>query len=274
MTKSPHPVPLGLRNITPYLVARGAARLLDFVESAFGAQELIRSDAPGGVLMHAGVKIGDSMLEMGDIGEAESTTFRANLHYYAKDADSLYRQALCSGAKSLYQPCDRDYGDREAVLEDPCGNSCYIATHKNGTSYRPPLLPDLTLRLSLKDACKFIAFLEMAFHAAVVENHADAAGTIRHAKLRVGDTMIELSEAHDPWGPRASSLHYYTERCDEVFYRALATGAKLLWPLEDKLYGDRTGGLLDDWGNHWYISKHLEDLTLEEIQRRFQAAQG
>jgi len=274
MTKSPNAVPPGFRNITPYLVLRNPAALLDFLKSAFDAQELIRSVGPNGLIMHAGVKIGDSMLEMGGIGGAESAEFPANLHYYVKDADAAYHSAIHAGAKSLHEPRDMEYGDREAGVQDLCGNHWYIATHKSGASYRPPLFHDLTLYLSLKDAAKFISFVEKAFHAAVLDQNADKSGAVGHATVRIGDTLIELSEAHGQWGPRASSLHYFSEQCDEIFNQALSSGAKLLWPLEDKLYGDRAGGLLDDWGNHWYISKHLEDLTLEEIQRRFEIAQS
>jgi PhnB protein len=79
---------------------------------------------------------------------------------------------------------------------------------------------------------------------------------------------VECGEAHGEWGPRTCALHYYTEDCDSVFNKALAAGAKLILPMKDQFYGDRGGGLIDSWGNHWYIATRKEDLTLEEIRQR------
>jgi len=265
-------VPTGYRNITPYFVVRGVPRLLDFLRDAFDAKEMIRAADADGRVMHAAVQIGDSMLEMGDVGGSESAEFPAQLHYYVRDADAVYQKALRTGAKSLYPPKDMPYGDLEAGVQDPCGNDWFMATPKSRTSYRPDFLQDVNPGLSLKDASRFLAFVEKAFDATVLQKHESQPGVIGHAKARIGDTVVELSEAHGQWRPRATALHYYTGNCDEVFSQALAAGAKLLWPIEDKLYGDRTGGLLDDWGNHWYISTHKENLTLEEIQRRAEAA--
>jgi PhnB protein len=265
-------IPKGYRNITPYFVVRGVPRLLDFLRDAFDAKEIIRAVEADGRVMHAAVQIGDSMLEMGDIGGSESAEFPAQLHYYVRDADAVYQKALRAGAKSLYPPKDMPCGDLEAGVQDSCGNDWFVATHKSGSSYRPDLLQDVNAGVSLKDASRFLAFVEKAFGAMVLQKHEFQPGMIGHAKIRIGDTVVELSEAHGQWGPRATALHYYTGNCDTVFSQALAAGAKILWPVEDKLYGDRAGGLLDDWGNHWYISTHKEDLTLEEIRQRAEAA--
>jgi PhnB protein len=265
-------VPEGYHNITPYLVVRGVPRLLDFLRDAFDAKETIRALDADGRVMHAAVQIGDSMLEMGDVGGSESAKFPAQLHYYVRDSDAVYLKALHAGAKSLYPPKDMPYGDREAGVQDPCGNPWFIATHKAGSSHRPDLLRDLNPGLSLKDTARFLAFLEKAFGGVVLQKHESQPGVIGHTKVRIADTIIEISEAHGQWGPRATALHNYTGNCDVIFSQAIAAGAKVLWPMEDKLYGDRAGGLLDEWGNHWYISIHKEDLTLEEIQRRAEAA--
>jgi PhnB protein len=68
------------------------------------------------------------------------------------------------------------------------------------------------------------------------------------------------------------SHHLYVENCDDVFTRGLANGCKELQPMADQFYGDRSGSLLDAWGNHWYIASHQEDLTPEEIRQRAAAA--
>jgi PhnB protein len=272
MSKPVSAIPEGFRSVTPYLVVPGVPKLLDFLTHAFGAQELVRADGPEGSVVHAGVKIGDSMLEMGEVGGTERQPLTAGLHYYVRDVDAAYQKALAAGATSLYEPTVMDYGDREAGIEDMCGNHWYIGTQQSGPSYRPELLQDLNPSASLKDAPRFITFLEMAFAAALLEKHVDQAGKIGHAKLRIGDTVMELREGHGKWGPRPTAFHYYTKDCDEVFARGLGAGGKQLLAVKDQPYGERGGSLLDDWGNHWYIATHQEDVTLEEIQLRSASA--
>ena len=84
--------------------------------------------------------------------------------------------------------------------------------------------------------------------------------------------VAEVSEGRTPWGPRKVAHHYYVEDCDAVFAHSLANGCQQLQPMADQFYGDRSGSLLDSWGNHWYIASHLEDLTTEEIAQRAAAA--
>jgi uncharacterized glyoxalase superfamily protein PhnB len=136
-----------------------------------------------------------------------------------------------------------------------------------GKSYKPEILQDLNTYFSVKDAGRFLAFLERAFSAEVVQKEVSSNGTIQHAKVRIGDTVVELSEGRAPWGPRAVAHHYYVENCDAVFTRGLANGCKELQPMADQPYGDRSGSLLDSWGNHWYIASHLEEMTTEEISQ-------
>jgi PhnB protein len=272
MTKSLSPIPAGYRSVTPYLVVRGVPRLLDFLKSAFQAEETVRAEEPDGGVSHAAVKFGDSMLEMGDVGGSEHAPLLAGLHYYVPDVNSSYNSAIHAGAKSLYPPQQMDYGDREGGIEDPVGNHWYIATHTAGSSYRPAFLQDLNPGLSVKDATGFLSFVQSAFSARILHKHETNSGTIGHAKFQIGDTVLELAEAHDQWGPRTVALHYYTPNCDDVFNRAIRAGAKPFLPMKDQFYGDRGGGLIDNWGNHWYIATHLEDLTMDEISRRASAS--
>jgi PhnB protein len=268
MTKSLSPIPEGYRNITPYLVVRGVPVLLDFLKSAFQAQETIRAEEPNGRVSHAAVKLGDSLLEMGDIGGSERVPLLAGLHYYVRDADSVYNSAMRAGARSLYPPRQLDYGERGGGIEDPVGNHWFIATDTVGPTYRPAPLRDLNCYLSLKDAAPFLSFVESAFAAKILQRHEGDSGLIVHAKFQIGDTVVEISDAHGQWGPRTVALHYYTPDCDAVFTQALRAGAQILLPVTDQFYGDRAGGLIDNWGNHWYIATHQEDLSMEEIYRR------
>jgi uncharacterized glyoxalase superfamily protein PhnB len=272
MTKSKSAIPDGFHSVTPYLVVRHVDRLLDFLRDAFGAQELSRNTAPGREIVHAATRIGDSIVEMGDPGGSEWPIMPAALHHYIQNPEGAYQRALKAGATSLYEPKKMDYGDYECGIQDPCGNDWYIAKHLSGESYRPQNLRDVNPGLSLKDAAKFLDFVQKSYGAGIIERYANPAGIVGHAKIKLGDTVVEISEAHGPWGPRPVALHYYAENSDQLFANALVAGAKVLQPMADQFYGDRGGSLLDAWGNHWYIASHTEDLTAEEIAERAAAA--
>ena len=122
------PKPDGYHTVTPYLVVEGAAALIDFLKSAFGAQEFHRFAAPGGRIGHAEVWIGDSAVMLGD-ARAEFQPMTAMLYLYVDDVDTLYQRALDAGAESVQPPADQFYGDRSAGVKDPCGNLWWMATH-------------------------------------------------------------------------------------------------------------------------------------------------
>lgn len=268
MKKAASPIPQGYRNITPYLVVPGGARVLDFLLRAFDAKELVRTADPDGFVAHAAVKIGDSVVEMGDTGGVQFDPLPGQLHFYLRDLDSAYRRALAAGGKSLYEPAVMPYGDREAGIEDPGGTQWFLSTHTVSDSYRPANFHDITTGVRIKGAEEFLAFVQAAFGATVLAKHNSPEGAVSNAAFKIGDSTLECGEAHGEWGPRTCALHHYSEDCDAGFNRALAAGAKLFLPMKDQFYGDRSGGVIDPWGNHWYIATHKEDLTLEEIQRR------
>jgi len=267
MAKVKNVVPEGFRSLTPYLIVDGAKNFLEFIKNAFAATEkFVASDAAGNI-KHGEARIGDSIIEFADAGPGWSA-MPAGLHYYVKNSGEIYARALAAGGTSLHEPANRDYGDREAGVRDPAGNFWFIATHVAGKSYKPEILQELNTYFSVKDAGRFLDFLVPAFSAEVIEKEVSSTGTIQHAKVRIGDTVVELSEGRAPWGPRALAHHCYVENCDAVFVRGLANGCKELQPMADQAYGDRSGSLLDSWGNHWYIASHLEELTTEEITQR------
>ena len=122
------PIPEGHHTVIPYIVVPGVDKLIEFAKRAFGATELHVSKRPDGTVMHAEVKIGDSIVMMGDGGETWKT-FLAMLHLYMEDVDAVYRRAIQAGGKSLREPTDQIYGDRSAAVEDAFGNQWWIATH-------------------------------------------------------------------------------------------------------------------------------------------------
>jgi len=128
-----NPIPAGYHSVTPYLIVDGAARLIEFMKQAFGAEEIYRSRKPDGTLGHCQVRIGDSMVELAD-GNEQWKTMRSALHLYVPDTDAVYRQAMAAGATSLFEPADMFYGDRSGGVVDPSGNHWYIATRKEELS--------------------------------------------------------------------------------------------------------------------------------------------
>src|SRR4051794_30563563 len=126
------PIPDGYHSVTPYLTVPDAAGLIDFLRRAFGAQEVHRFTRDGAV-SHAEVRIGDSVVMLGQAG-GEWKAMPAALHLYVPDADAVYRRALQAGATSLREPADQFYGDRMAGVRDPAGNYWWIATHVEDVS--------------------------------------------------------------------------------------------------------------------------------------------
>lgn len=272
MIRSTKYVPDGFHSLTPYLVCAGVSRLLEFLRQAFGAEETVRAAREDGLISHAAVRIGDSMVEMGE-ASGEWKPMLAGLHLYVPDAAEVYRRAVNAGAQSLCEPRDMDYGDLEGGIKDPSGNHWYIATHKSGKHFAPEGLRSVTPGISVKDAAKFLGFLEKAFGASAVIEHASPEGVVGHAKVQFGDSMLECSEAHGDWGPLLATLHLYVSDVDATYQSAISAGAKSLSEPKDQPYGERNGGVMDPWGNHWYIARHTEDLTMEELRSRT-AAQG
>jgi uncharacterized glyoxalase superfamily protein PhnB len=121
-------MPEGYHTITPYLVVRNAGGLIDFLKQVFDAEETERMQRPDGSLMHAEVRIGDSVVMMSE-ATGENAPLPAMLHVYLEDTDAAYRRALAAGATSLREPADQFYGDRTAGVQDAFGNQWWMATH-------------------------------------------------------------------------------------------------------------------------------------------------
>jgi PhnB protein len=259
---SVNPIPKGYRTVTPYLVAQDGPALLEFTKQAFGAEEMFRAVGPAGGL-HAEVRIGDSMLMMG--GGIPGREFRsaANshaLHLYVPDCDAVYERALQAGAISLGEPRDQEYGERSGSVKDPAGNLWYIATHK-GESYIPKELNSVNVYMLPRRAEPVINFLKRAFGARELGKYASPDGVVHHAELRVGDSIVEMGEPEGKYPPMPTMFYLYVPDCDAVYQRALAAGATSISEPVDQPYGDRNGAVKDAFGNQWYISTHVKDVT-------------
>jgi len=124
------PIPEGHPAVTPYLVVRGAARTIDFLKNAFGAEFAFEPmKRPDGLIMHAELKIGDSIVMISDASERAQPT-QCMLHLYVPNVDAVYQRAVQAGGVSTMEVADMFYGDRAGGVKDPAGNSWHIATHK------------------------------------------------------------------------------------------------------------------------------------------------
>jgi uncharacterized glyoxalase superfamily protein PhnB len=122
------PIPKGYHTVTPVLTVHGAAKLIEFLTQAFDAKEIYRLPGPNGEVVHAEVKIGDSMVMVGEATD-QWKPMPATIALYVEDTDAWYKRALQAGATSVREPSDQFYGDRSAGVKDSAGNQWWIHTH-------------------------------------------------------------------------------------------------------------------------------------------------
>jgi len=130
------PVPDGYHTATPYLSVRGGENAIAFYKKAFGAEERMRMPGPGGTIMHAEIKIGDSVVMLADENPEMGTRSPSSLNgttgsilLYLNDVDVAFGRAIAAGAKELMAPQDLFWGDRMGKLADPFGHEWALATH-------------------------------------------------------------------------------------------------------------------------------------------------
>ena len=126
-------VPSGYATVTPWIISRDTAGLIDFMTAAFGAQEIARVVDDKGVIGQAEVRIGDSVV-MGFDARADWPDTPAFLRLYVADCDATYEHALNVGATSVTRPTTLFFGDRVARVRDPFGNLWWIQTRLENLS--------------------------------------------------------------------------------------------------------------------------------------------
>ena len=143
-------------------------------------------------------------------------------------------------------------------------------------SYIPKGYNTITPYLIIKGAAKAIEYYKSVFGAAVVVRMDGPDGRIGHAELQIGDSHIMLADEFPEMGHRSAesigaspvSLLVYIPDCDQVVAKAVAGGAKILKPVADQFYGDRTGFIQDPFGHLWSVATHIEDVSPEEMKER------
>src|SRR5271165_524726 len=256
------PIPKGYRTLTPYVVAQDAAGLIDFVKQAFGAEESFRSIGSAGGI-HAEVRVGDSILMVGGGGPRLKWAGKPKqfgFHYYVPDCDATYKRALAAGATSVNEPKEQEYGERSASVKDAAGNYWYIATRRAG-DYKWEGAPDIQPYLHPLRAEPVIDFLKRAFNAEDLGRYATPDGVIQHVTMKIGNSHLEMGEAHAQYQPMQGMFYLYVPNCDAVYLRAVAAGGKSIMEPTDHPYGDRSGAVQDAFGNEWWIATHIKDVT-------------
>jgi uncharacterized glyoxalase superfamily protein PhnB len=137
------PIPKGYHVITPSIVVRGGAEAIEFYKKAFGAKELNRMAGPDGKVLHAEIRIGDSIVTLSDefpgMGSKSPLSVggtSSSLLIYTKDVDALFNQALAAGAKVSMPLADMFWGDRYGRVVDPFGHDWQLATRKENVTPR------------------------------------------------------------------------------------------------------------------------------------------
>jgi uncharacterized glyoxalase superfamily protein PhnB len=133
---SAKPIPEGYHTLTPFLIVRNAARAIEFYKQAFGAQERGVAKGPDGKVMHAELKIGDSVImlsdeypEFGSLSPQSVGGSPMGLHIYIENVDAAFDRAVKAGAQVEMPVMDQFWGDRYGKLKDPFGHKWSIATH-------------------------------------------------------------------------------------------------------------------------------------------------
>jgi len=129
----------------------------------------------------------------------------------------------------------------------------------------------ITPYLVVQNAPRLIEFLSAAFSGELISRMNRPDGSVMHAEMRIGDSMLMMGEAVGEFGPMPTSIYLYVPDCDAVHQRALAAGGTALSPVRDMPSGERYGGVKDPCGNLWWVATHVADFSPEEQEKRWKA---
>jgi len=252
-------MPPGFNNIAPYILVNGAAQFLDFLKSAFEGAELLRVPGPDGSVMHAEVRIGDSIIELADAND-QYPARPMFIHLYVADADATYERALRAGAISVQQVADMPWGDRQGTVTDPFGDTWYIGMPKGWTP-GPEGMRSIQPFLHLRDAHNMIPFVQSALNAEALGVALSPEGKILHTTIKLGNATFEIDEAEGETVPPPAYLHIYVADTDACYAQALSAGATSVDPPSVKPYGERSATIKDPFGNTWFLATYLGEST-------------
>lgn len=134
----------------------------------------------------------------------------------------------------------------------------------------------VTPYITVRGGAKAIEFYKAAFGATEIMRFSGPDGSVAHAEIQIGNSRVMLADEMPAFGNRgpeslggaSGGLCIYLPDVDSAFAKALAAGAKVFKPLQDQFYGDRSGTVTDPFGHVWTLATHIEDVSLDEMQRR------
>lgn len=141
----------------------------------------------------------------------------------------------------------------------------------SNTPYKPEGYQSVIPYLHVNGAAKLIAFMKDAFDAKEIAIYPRPDGTVGHAALRIGDSVVELADGGQEWPAMPCAMQVYVPDTDAAYHRALKAGASSLVEPANQFYGDRTASVRDSCGNNWYIATQVEVVSREEVDKRIAA---
>jgi PhnB protein len=276
---------------SPRLVFRDPAKAIEFYQRALGAKETFRFEV-GGQIPHAEVMVGDSTIhvagEWPEGGRFSAETLGSSpvsMSIRVDDVDSFVEHAVAAGMKLVREAQDQFYGHRDALLQDPFGYSWAVITVKEEMSVEemhrrmekmtkgpeggqipegktgvrpiPAGYHTVTPYLVVPDVNAVTDFVKKTFGGEEIFRSVGSAGGY-HCEVRVDDSMLMIGGGGEgvAWKGDAvlGAFHVYVRDCDAAYKRALEAGGKSLTEPADQEYGERTAGVIDAAGNHWYIA--------------------
>jgi len=139
---------------------------------------------------------------------------------------------------------------------------------KSKVDYKPEGFHTIVPYMQVKGAGKLLEFVKKAFDAEEFGCYRDDDGRINHAQVKIGDSIVELSDSTDQWPAMPCAIHMYVPDTDDTFQKAIAAGGTSLREPQDQFYGERSAAVRDVCGNNWYIGTRIEVLTKDEIEDR------
>jgi uncharacterized glyoxalase superfamily protein PhnB/catechol 2,3-dioxygenase-like lactoylglutathione lyase family enzyme len=248
----------------------------DFYSRAFGWQTRRRGDGE--------IAFDDTVNEVSGtwvLGRPPSSEPGLMIYIMVADAAAAVEAVLSAGGE-IAQDLDPSAQEKLARFRDPAGNVLGIYQQPGladieevgGTSVTPvpEHLGTVTARLLVRRGAEAIEFYRNAFGAQELgERFTGPNGEVIHAEIRIGDSVVMITEESDEMPSGALSgaiMATYWENVDEAWERALGAGAEVVFPLADHFYGERGGRLLDPFGQQWMLSQRTEELSHEEMVRR------
>ena len=203
----------GFRTVTPYISLPAVEELIAFVKQVFGAVETHRAGSGPGAI-HAELRIGDCMLMIGGGPAYKGPARPASIRVFVDDPDDVYQRALNAGAVSMLGMTE-DHGERYAAVSDPFGNMWIISTHRAEL-----LIPEhdrtLTPFMYAKGSGAFIDFLKQAFAAEELVRVDLPDGNVKHAVIRIGDSVIAAGELRAGQTHLPAMTYLYVPDADAV----------------------------------------------------------